>query len=225
MRRTVTGALTFGALLLLASVGPVSAECFPPPEQFPPMRYAFTATVVDYAYRSEPNTPERVWDLDMEIERKYRGQLPVRLKASGWEAGCDFNGVEVRAGERLFIAAEDVEVSDPRLISGRILIWREVGGGLWEFYADALQDGALGYPAAAVRADTTAEILALLGNLRAPDTATSAKTIAGGRASAAPLLVALFILAFLTATVWRGPTRRPAEQRPRAVGVEHDLHR
>lgn len=217
--------MTFGALLLLASVGPVSAECFPPPEQFPPMRYAFTATVVDYAYRSGSNTPERTWQLDMEIERTYRGQLPVRLTASGWEAGCDFNGVEVRAGERLFIAAEDVEVSDPRLIRGRILIWREVGGGLWEFYADALHDGALGYPAAALRADTTEEILTLLGNLRAPDTATAATTITGGRASAAPLLIGLFAMAFLTALVWRGPTRRPGNQRPRAVGVEHDLHR
>jgi hypothetical protein len=59
------------------------------------------------------------------------------------------------------------------LITAPVLLWRDVGSGRWEFYAAALHDGALGYPAAAVRAHTTDEILDVIRGISAPETATA----------------------------------------------------
>ena len=195
-QRTLIGSLSLAALLLTSSAGPVLAECSPHHEQFPP-RYAFTATVEDFAYRGQRETPEYAWHLTLQVGRIYRGRLPGVLKATGNEAGCGFNGIEVRTGERLFIAAEDVDTSDPSLIRGESLIWREVAAGRWEFYADALQDGALGYPATVVRADTIEEILGVVGVLRTPETATAPVPAVTARTPTLPILAAVFALSLL----------------------------
>lgn len=203
-RRQFATATPFAALLLLALAGPVLAECFPPPPDFPRIRYAFTATVTEFSDSVAEDLPDMSgfdWHLEMSIDRTYRGDLPGRLEADGWEYGCGFTGVEVRVGERLFVAAEKVELSDPRLVLGEVLIWRGVGEGRWEFYADALQDGALGYPTAAVRADTTDEILGVLSDLRPPDTSTAPAKDADRRDPPLPLLAALLVVTFLTFVV------------------------
>lgn len=196
-RRTLTASLSLAMLTALSSVQPVLAECSPQPEHFPPMRFAFTATVIDFAYGDARSTPDRDWYLEMGVERTFRGVLPARLTATGVEVGCDFNGVDVRTGERLFIAAEDVDIGDPRLITGKAFIWRAVAPDRWEFYADALQDGVLGYPAAIVGARSTQEILAALGRLRAPETATATAPMVGSHPPSLQLLAAVFVLALL----------------------------
>lgn len=199
-RRTLKAAMPVAALVMLASVGPVSAECFPQPDPFPQMRYAFTATVRQFSDEVAVDPPKDSyfdWHLELDVNRTYRGDLPRRLEADGWDVGCDFTGVEVRAGERVFIAAEDVDLGDPRLVTGSILIWRDVGGGRWAFYAEALQDGALTYPIAAVRADTTDEILAVLAGRWPPDTATAPRGNAEGGSPALPILAALFVVVYI----------------------------
>jgi hypothetical protein len=197
-RRTLMAAMPIAALTMLALVDPVSAECSPQPVPFPQMRYAFTATVREFSHRVPEELPESYfdWHLELDVNKTYRGDLPHRLEANGWDVGCDFTGVEVRAGERVFIAAEDIDVGDPRLVTGSMLIWRDVGGGRWAFYADALQDGARTYPIAAVRADTTAEIIAVLAGRRPPDTASAPPRHEAGRSGALPVLAAVFAIAF-----------------------------
>lgn len=200
-RRTLAIALPVATLLLVASAGSVSAECFPLQDDFPPPRYAFTATVADLSREPTQNLPgmaEFDWHLELDVDHTYRGEVPSRLGASGWDAGCDFTGIRVREGERLFIAARQVDPGDPRLVSGTILLWRDIGGGHWEFYADALHDGALGYPPAAIRADTIERILAVIRELRPPDTSTAPKDPDRPGDLSLPLVLGgLFVVAFV----------------------------
>ena len=99
-----------------------------------------------------------------------------------------------------------------------MLIWRDVGGGRWAFSAEALQDGALTYPIAAVRADTTDEILAVLAGRRPPDTATAPRANTEGR-SLAPILAALFVVLFI---IVLGRGERPAVAAERRLD-RHDV--
>lgn len=211
-RRTLTASLLFPLVLLLASAGPALAECTGSPT-FPAMRYAFIADVTQFAYGNDRTSPDREWSVEMDVERTFRGSLPARLTATGIEVGCAFNGIEVRTGERLFIAAPDVDPNDPWLIRGEIFLWREVADGRWEFYADALQDGALGFPAAVVDADTIEEILAVVGVPRAPETATTLPAVERGLPSLA-ILAGVFVLS-LAAGVARpgGPFLRRLPRR------------
>ena len=108
------------------------------------------------------------WDLVLDVERDYLGDLPARLEASGWDYGCGFTGVEVVKGDRLFIATDEMDLSDPRLIGGEIYLWRDVGGGRWAFYGDALQDGRWGSrppPSAPIRPAKSWPLSAASGRL------------------------------------------------------------
>ena len=214
-RRTVIASLLLPLVLLLASVGPALAECGPQYTASTPMRYAFVAKVTHFAYDNGPDHG-REWSIEMSVERTLRGSLTTRLTATGIEVGCNFHGIEVAIGERVFIAAADVDTSDRALIRGGIFIWREVADGRWEFYADALQDGALGFPAAVVRANTIEEILAVVG-LRAPETATTPRAVEQGVGPNLAVLAGVFVLSLLAGitrpgsdcAMWRRRLRRP----------------
>ena len=139
------------------------------------MSYAFTATVSEVSARVAESLPDAAdfdWHIELDVGHTYRGTVPDRLVANGWEQGCDFTGIRVHEGDRLFVAAEKLDPRDPRLITSHLLVWRGIGGGRWEFYRDALHDG-VGYPSAALNADTTEEILASLGGTRPPNTSTA----------------------------------------------------
>lgn len=201
-RRTLIASLLIPLALLLASAGTALAECTRSGD-FPAMRFAFLAKVTEFTYRDDDTSPEREWFVSMQVHRQFRGHIDRdHVDATGIEVGCAFNGIEVREGERLFIAAPDVDTNDPFLIRGEIFIWREVADGRWEFYADALQDGALGFPAAVVRADTIEEILAVLG-LRAPETATTPPAVEPGLPNLT-VLAGVFVLSLLAAITRRG---------------------
>lgn len=120
-------------LWVIASAGSVSAECFPQPDDFPRPRFAFTATVSEVSDRVAPSLPGNAdfdWHLALDVGREYRGAVPDRLEANGWDAGCDFTGVQVAEGDRLFIAAERLDPGGPRLITGKVLLWTlGVGAG------------------------------------------------------------------------------------------------
>jgi hypothetical protein len=183
-RRVLAISLPVATLLLAASAGSVSAECFPQPDPFPRMHYAFTATVTELSARVADALPETAnfdWHVELDVDHNYRGHVPDRLEANGWDEGCDFTGVRVQDGDRLFVAAEQVDIGDPRLITRTVLLWRSIAGGRWEFYGAALPDGGLSYPTAAVRAHTTAEILAAIRGSRPPDTSTEALKREWGR--------------------------------------------
>lgn len=215
-RRTLGIALPVATLLLAASAGSVSAECSQQPDPFPRMSYAFTAQVTEVSDRVAPGLPDMSafdWHVELEVERSYRGEVPDRLEANGWEVGCSFTGIEVKTGERLFIAAESMDFNDPRLVSGSVLLWRGIGGGRWEFYADALQDGALTYPTAAVRADSTDEILAVLRDLPAPNTSVADPSPQRERDLPLPLLAAVLV-GVISGVLFR-PWSRSDASRPR----------
>lgn len=200
-RRALAVALPGTLLLLLVSASAVSAECGIQPTHFPPQRFAFVATVSEVSDRVAPGLPDAAnfdWHVTLDVERNYRESVPKHLEASGWDVGCNFTGVgnALAEGERLFIAAETLDVSDPRLILETVLIWRDIGGGRWEFYGDALQDGTLGYPIRAVRADTTDEILAAIRGLGTPDTSTDPP--ASGQPREFPLQLT-FVAGFIVA--------------------------
>lgn len=181
-RRILTAAIPLAFLMLTPSAGSALAECFPPPEDFPRLPYAFVATVTDISDQvAEPvaDASDFEWHMELDVVRSYRGVLPTRIEANGWEDGCGFTGIRVAEGDRLFIATDRLDLGDPRLILGELLVWREVREGHWEFYAEALHDGSLGYPQAAVRANTTGEILAFIRGLGPPDTSTAPADPAG----------------------------------------------
>ena len=193
MRRVLAISLPVATLLLAASAGSVSAECFPQPDPFPRLHYAFTATVTEVSARvadALPDSADFDWHIELDVDHIYRGHLPDRLGANGWDEGCDFTGVRVQDGDRLFVAAELIDIGDPRLVTGRVLLWRGIEAGRWEFYRAALPDGGLGYPRAAVRADTTSEVLAVLDDSRPPETST--ETLKPERARGGDMYLPLF---------------------------------
>jgi hypothetical protein len=215
-RRMMAIALLAAALVLAASAGSVSAECFPQPDPFPRMSYAFTATVTDVSARvaeAPPDSANFDWHIELDVEHTYRGRVPDRLDANGWDEGCDFTGIRVQEGDRLFVAAERVDPGDPRLITSTLLVWQSIGEGRWEFYRDALHDAGVGYPTAALRADTTDEILAALGGSRAPDTSTAPLRSEPGRDMYAPLLGTVFVSVGLAMLLLRRSRRNAPRSR------------
>lgn len=204
----------FALVSLLAFAGPVSAECFPQPHPFPPLSYAFTATVTeasDDVAEPLPSMAPFNQHLEMQVARVYRGSVPERVEANGWDVGCDFSGIQTRLGDRLFIATSALDPGDPRLILGHVLVWRSVGDGRWEAYTEALHDAALGYPRAALDADTVEEILRVVDGVRAPDTSTL-EAPRPSAASGSPLLAAVFlVLLAFAVSGWLG-RRSPAKR-------------
>jgi hypothetical protein len=101
-----------GAVLwLVASAGVVHAECFPPPDDFPRPRFAFTATVQEVSNRvaPAPDMADFDWHLVLDVEHRYRGSVPDQLVANGWDQGCDWTGVRVHEGDRLLVATQRVD--------------------------------------------------------------------------------------------------------------------
>jgi hypothetical protein len=192
--------------LLLVVVTPVLAECWPPPpsrDDRIPVKVAFTATVAEVSRRVDPPMADSApfdWHLEFTLEKTYRGRVPDELLLNGWDVGCSFlRPAGLRAGDRVFITLDRLDLVENPSLFGQILIWRRGGDG-WAFAADALQWGRdrAFWPAAARGASSLSEIVALVERSPLPDTATAPQQPdgAGSQAALALPLVLAFVVAF-----------------------------
>jgi hypothetical protein len=184
MHRRSFAAMGLVAFATLGLTSTASAECLNYPiaaGDHLNVGYAFVATVTEVSDAVDPPQADSApydWHVELDVERTYRGHVPDRLTFNGWDVGChNLRGDHLRAGDRIFIATERLDLRPSRVdpFWGDVVAWKGTRGA-WAFYATALDhayDKAF-YPAAARSATTTADILALIHSDPAPDTSTEA---------------------------------------------------
>lgn len=190
--------------LLLVVITPVLAECWPPPpsrDERIPVEVAFIATVAEVSRAVDPPMAGSApfdWHVGLTLEKTYRGRVPDELRLNGWGVGCSFlRPAGLREGDRVFIALDRLNLVENPSLFGQILIWRREGDA-WSFAADALQSGRdrAFWPAAARRATSLSEIVALVERSPLPDTATTPQQPDGAGSQPAMAFVLAFVVAF-----------------------------
>lgn len=219
MRRRLAGAAVFAGLILVTVPPTVSAECFGFPVRAGERLdagYAFTATVTDASANVDPPKPDNAafdWHVELEVEQRYRGDVPDQLVYNGWDVGChELVGNHLQTGDRIFILSQDLHLDwnpgDP--FDGDVVVWKWTGDG-WAFYSKVMDYGSdrQFYPAAVRRATTTAAILKLVAEA-APNTDAAQVGIATGPERDAPAGLTILALAFTAGFVlaWRRASRR-----------------
>lgn len=186
--RSLSATLSLVGLALMWTVPSVMAECSPgdtPPDRHLDVGYAFTATVVEVSSDVDPPRPDGApfnWHVVLQVDRSYRGDVPVEIVFNGWTAQCWFGvrGDQLQVGERLFVAGQRLRLerfpTDP--FAGDLALWTWTGER-WRYARDVLTyDGPLtplDPDSRAVRAaSTTGEILALI-RADAPDTSITSR--------------------------------------------------
>jgi hypothetical protein len=194
MHRQLLAAMVLAAVTTIGLTSTASAECLDYPiaaGDHLDVGYAFVATVTEASDAVDPPQADSApydWHVELAVERTYRGYVPDQLTFNGWDVGChNLRGEHLRAGDRIFIATERLELRSSRVdpFWGDVVAWKDAGGG-WAFYTSALDhayDKAF-YPRAARSATTTADILALIRSDPAPDTSTEVS--AGERSTPMP---------------------------------------
>ena len=204
-------ALAFACLLLVSFAPFASAECGPgslPRRADDPLIVgaAFLATVTEVSTDVDPNPASGGydWHVELAVEARYVGAAPKTLVLNEFDGGAcsDFKGQALRAGDRIIIAAEDLEYQRGAPLGGHLVLWKDIGEG-WSFFADALLYGAepQAYPKVARDADTKAEILQAIF-----DGALPATSMVSGESRAAqpdPILVGIVAFALAFAVAWR----------------------
>jgi hypothetical protein len=166
------------------------------------VKVAFTATVTEVSDRVDPPMADSApfdWQIELAVSRTYRGDLPERLTLDGCDVGCSFLRPEgLHAGDQIFMTLDRLDLEKNPSLFGQMLMWRRSGDG-WAFADEALQGGgdAASWPAAARRATTTRDILALIDVSLVPDTSTS--PVEGpGSAPIAPIVAAFAVTFAIT---------------------------
>lgn len=193
-------AIALAGMLGLATASTALAECtWGAPLASKPFlaRYAFRAAVVDVPRDVDPaprNEPPFTWQVELRIDRVYRGSMPERLVLKGQDVDCSMlMGERLREGDQLFVALTDHH-SDWHGLFGELLLWHRVGNG-WDFYDEVLHYGQdpRFYPAEARSATTTEAILDVVEAIAVPDTG----TIEGATGDLGQAKVAVLCAAFL----------------------------
>jgi hypothetical protein len=223
MRRVAaTAVATFAALLLMAA--PTRADCSRAAPSANILAYrglAFTATIAGIDRRSISDP----YDVTFEIDHVFAGAIagPLVARDVGGDCGA-IRPSEMKVGQRVFVAADQLNEYASGGTFGDVLLWREAEGGTWRFFAEALWAGQPDreyYPPEAWKATSLDEIIALVAPGAAlPDTSeatTPARLLPG------PLPELGLALATTTAVIaaagftWR--RRRATSTRPPPAGA------
>lgn len=222
--RSLAASLLLAGSFLVILAPTASAECMSWPirsSDRADIGYAFIATVAEASTDVDPapDMADYDWHIEMAVERTFRGNVPESFSYNGWDVGCHFlRGDHLRSGDRLFIATERIAQwnvpSDP--FDGDVLVWIR-DDGRWKLHTKALDYGTDRdfYPRAARSARTTADILAIVGSARLPDTSTATTTSPDDK-DGAPAPWIILALAFLYSAV---AMARRDPRRAREAGV------
>lgn len=190
--------------LLAVLAAPAVAECWPPPpsrEGVVPVKFAFVATVAEVSHVVDPPRADSApfdWHVELAVEKTYRGRVPDKLRLSGWDEGCSYlRPAGLREGDQVFVVLDRLDLVENPSLFGQILVWRREADA-WSFANEALQSGddPAVWPSAARRATSLSEILALVREQSAPDTATGPQRPQSGGLPGTLALALVLVVAF-----------------------------